>query len=67
MLQVVQANFMSKALQNEVTEEGLRLLRRDGRFGPLQELFPEGGARWADAAGVNLDDCVAFRLDRRLR
>ena len=59
-----QAEFITKALRDEISSEGLALLKRDGRFGPLTNLFPLEAQSWATQAGVRPEDCMAFRLDR---
>jgi len=59
-----QTEFLSKALRDEISAEGLAVLRREGKFGPLQELFPQEAATWAAQAGVKPEDCVAFRMER---
>ena len=59
-----QAEFITKALRDEISPEGLALLKRDGRFGPLTNLFPAEAQSWAARAAVKPEDCVAFRLDR---
>jgi hypothetical protein len=59
-----QAEFLRKALRDEISPEGLVALQRHGAFGPLTKLFPAEAARWASQAGVKPEDCVAFRLDR---
>ncbi len=59
-----QAEFLSKALQDEISPEGLAVLRRDGQFGSLTNLFPHEAAQWASQAGVKPEDCVAFKLER---
>lgn len=59
-----QAEFLTKALRDEISPEGLVVLRREGKFGPLQELFPQEAATWAEQAGVKPEDCVAFRMER---
>lgn len=59
-----QAEFLRKALQDEISAEGLVVLGRDGEFGPLPTLYPTEAKRWADQAGVNPEDCIAFKLER---
>jgi len=51
-------------LDSEISPEGMAILARDGSFGPLRELFPTEADAWAKAFSVNVDDCVAFRLQR---
>ncbi len=55
--------FLTKALRNEISEEGLRRLMKNGEFGALLDVFPETGNEWAGKAGVDAGDCVAFRLE----
>ena len=59
-----QAEFITKALREEISLDGLVLLKRDGRFGPLTNLFPDEAQSWATQAGVRPEDCMAFRLVR---
>lgn len=58
------AEFLRKALQNELSPAGIDELRRHARCGPLPEVFPAEAANWAYQAGVPPDQCVAFRLGR---
>ena len=58
-----QAEFLRKALKGEISEDGLRLMAKRGSFGPLSEIFPDDGTAWAKQAGVNPENCVAFRRD----
>lgn len=59
-----QAEFLLKTLRDEVSAGGIEALRKHGTFGPLREVFPEQAARWAEAAGVKMEDCVAFRAEK---
>lgn len=59
-----QTEFLTKALRDEISPEGLTILQRAGEFGPLAQLFPQESAAWAARAGVMPTDCVAFRLER---
>jgi hypothetical protein len=59
-----QAEFLLKALRDEISAEGLAVLRRRGKFGPLATIIPAEAASWASQAGVAADLCIAFRLDR---
>lgn len=59
-----QADFLTKALRNEISTEGLAMLRRGGQFGPLTNIFPTEVKRWSSQAGADPEDCVAFRLER---
>jgi hypothetical protein len=59
-----QAEFLSKALREEVSLEGVRVLEREGWFGSSAELFPEEAEAWARQGGVETSDCVAFRMEK---
>ena len=59
-----QAEFLSKALQDEISSQGLAELKKHGAFGPLTELFPKEASRWAEQAGAKPNDCVAFKMER---
>jgi hypothetical protein len=59
-----QAEFLRKALRDEVSAEGLAALKRIGKFGPLREVFPDEADKWARQAGVSVSDCVAYRAER---
>ncbi len=60
-----QAEFIRKALNSEITEDGLRLIANQGSFGSLARVFPAEGQAWAKQAGVNPDDCVALKCEER--
>lgn len=60
-----QSEFLAKALNDEISPEGLAVLRKHGDYGPLRKLFPAEAETWAKAAGVNPDQCVAFKLERK--
>jgi hypothetical protein len=59
-----QLEFITKALSDEVSLEGLAVLKKEGRFGALKEVFPVEADGWVAQAGVKLEDYVAFRLER---
>jgi hypothetical protein len=59
-----QAEFLRKALADEISPEGLAVLERQGSFGPLTNLFPDEAEAWAKQASVKAEDCLAFKLDR---
>ncbi|MBE0543657.1 MAG: hypothetical protein IH623_20115 [Verrucomicrobia bacterium] len=59
-----QSEFLAKALNDEISPEGLAVLKQQGDYGPLKKLFPAEAEAWATQAGVHPDDCVAFKLDR---
>lgn len=49
--------------RREISPEGLAILAKDGTFGPLLELFPKRGRRFANAAGVDATLCWAMSHD----
>lgn len=55
---------MWEFLHDEISEGGLSILQKDGRFGPLREVFPEEANRWAEFFAVDPAHCLAFRLER---
>lgn len=59
-----QSEFLTKALNDEISPEGLAALQRYGDFGPLKKLFPAEAEGWARQAGVYPEECVAFKLER---
>ena len=58
-----QGDLLVRDLRTEVSDDGIEFLVDKGKFGPLLEIFPEKGPKWADVAGVVAGNCVAFRLD----
>ncbi len=60
-----QSEFLLKALNDEISSRGLAVLRKQGDYGPLTEVFPAEAEGWASQAGVNVEDCVAFKLERQ--
>jgi hypothetical protein len=59
-----QQQFLEKALSDEVSPEGVLALKRHAEFGTPKSLFPNEAAVWSHQAGVNADDCVAFKMQR---
>jgi len=59
-----QSEFVIKALVNEISADGLAVLRKDAEYGPLSKVFPAEAEAWATQAGVSTGDCVAFKLHR---
>jgi len=59
-----QSEFLAKALNNEISPEGLAVLKKHGHYGPLKKVFPAEADGWSNQAGVHPDDCVAFKLER---
>ncbi len=57
--------FLTKALRDEISAEGIGALKKDGAFGPLRKMFPTEAETWANQAGVKAEDCVAFKMERR--
>jgi hypothetical protein len=58
------ADFLRKALKDEVSPEGIAILGRTGRYGALTEVFPDEAQRWSELFGVKAADCVAFRAEK---
>ena len=56
-----QVEFLMKALRDEISPEGIRVLKENGQFGPLKEIFPAEAERWAAQAGVSAESCIAFQ------
>lgn len=59
-----QVEFLRKTLADELSAEGVAALRKEAAFGPLREIFPSEAGNWAKQAGVPLEECVAFQLER---
>ena len=59
-----QLEFIRKSLHDEISLEGFDVLKKHASYGPLKQLFPAEAAAWAKQAGVNPDDCVAFKLEQ---
>jgi hypothetical protein len=59
-----QQEFLDKALKDEISPAGVLALKRHAEFGDLKSLFPNEAAAWCRRAGVNADDCVAFKMER---
>jgi thiol:disulfide interchange protein len=58
-----QHEFISKALSDEVSPEGVLALKHHAEFGLAKSVFPNEYASWCQQAGVNADDCVAFKME----
>jgi len=59
-----QEDFLRKALKDEISAKGLAELKRIGQYGPLVDVFPESGPKWAKQFGADPGDCVAFKAER---
>jgi hypothetical protein len=59
-----QIEFLTKALKNEISTEGIAALKSGSSFGTLITLFPNEAVDWTKQAGLNPTDCVAFRMER---
>lgn len=59
-----QEQFLTKALADEISPAGVEALKRHAEFGPLKTIFPNEAPVWCSQAGVNVDDCVAFKMER---
>src|SRR5258707_11420212 len=58
-----QVEFLRKALQDEISSEGLAALKSKGKFGSLNQIFPREGEAWARQAVAKPEDCVAFKME----
>ena len=58
-----QVEFLAKVLKDEISTEGLAVLKTNGQFGPLVSIFPGEATNWAMRAGVSPESCVAFRAE----
>ena len=59
-----QQEFIAKALQNEISPAGVLAMKHHAEFGLAKSVFPVESAAWCQQAGVNADDCVAFKMER---
>lgn len=59
-----QQEFVAKALRDEISPEGVLALKHHAEFGSAKSIFPAEYANWCQQAGVNADDCVAFKMER---
>ena len=59
-----QEQFLAKALADEISPAGVEALKSHAEFGPLKSIFPSEAPVWCAQAGVNADDCVAFKMER---
>ncbi len=59
-----QSEFLIKALQDEISSEGVLALKHHAVFGSLEEIFPDKASAWCEQANVNPDNCVAFKMER---
>jgi hypothetical protein len=59
-----QQHFLSKVLADELLSDGVLVLRGHAQFGSAKSIFPNECAGWCQQAGVNPDDCVAWRMER---
>jgi hypothetical protein len=49
--------------EREISQAGIDILAEKGKFGPLKEVCPERGARWAEYAGVPIDRCYGISYE----
>jgi hypothetical protein len=59
-----QQEFLTKALADEISPNGVLALKQHAQFGPVKQVFPAEAANWCQQAGINADDCVAFKMER---
>lgn len=62
--QAEQQEFITKALADEISPAGVEALKRHAEFGSLKSVFPKEALDWCSQAGVNVNDCVAFKMER---
>jgi|CZKV01.1.fsa_nt_gi hypothetical protein len=62
--QTEQQEFITKALADEISPSGVEALKRQAEFGPLNSVFPKEAPEWCSQAGVDANDCVAFKMER---
>lgn len=62
--QTEQQEFITKVLADEISPAGVAALKRQAEFGPLKIIFPNEAPAWCSQAGVNVDQCVAFKMER---
>jgi hypothetical protein len=56
--------FLTKALADEISPEGVLALKNHAQFGLAKLIFPDEYANWCQQAGVDAGDCVAFKMER---
>jgi hypothetical protein len=49
--------------RREISGPGIDILAERGTFGPLEEVYPDRGDRFAKKAGVDAAQCYALALD----
>jgi hypothetical protein len=59
-----QKEFLVKALSDEISPAGVMALKRHAEFGLAKAVFPTEALKWCAQAGVNANDCVAFKMER---
>ena len=62
--QAEQQEFIANALADEISPEGVLALKRHAHFGLAKSIFPAEFAGWCRRAGVDPDNCVAFKMER---
>lgn len=58
-----QLEFITTALADEISPAGVEALRCHAEFGPIRSIFPDEAMAWCEQVGVNVDDCVAFKMN----
>ncbi len=51
---------------DEISDEGIKILKKEGEFDKLEELFPSKASRWLDGAGLDeskLKNCYAIKFE----
>lgn len=58
------AKELAKVVEKqEISSAGVEKLAKDGKWGPLKEVFGEKGERWAERAKVPADQCYGLGKD----
>jgi hypothetical protein len=56
--------WIREVLYEEISPEGLAVLKEEARFGPLLDLFPEQAEAWTSPYSIPAAECLAFRMER---
>jgi hypothetical protein len=59
-----QQEFIAKALHDEISPEGVLAMKHHAQFGLAKLIFPDEYVNWCQQAGVDADNCVAFKMER---
>ena len=59
-----QQEFLTKALADEISPEGVLAMKHHAKFGLARLIFPDEYVNWCQQAGADPDNCVAFKVER---